>query len=298
MNARAVGLRRYTADADFEEKKHPRGKGGQFTSGAGSSGSAPTKEIPEGASTEEVWRDLKTKNWHPDREAWHQSITENALHGKESPQGRAPLALIMGGGTASGKTTVAKKVGAANENAVHVDADAIRNLIPEYEKFKAIEKKTASARVHEEASYLAKLTLAKAIAAKKDLIYDATSSGKNAQATAMLVNKLASEGYDVHALFVDVDLAVAQERAESRANNKKSESFGRYVPSDVLEKTHSGAAANFMLMKESSLLKSAKLYGNNGDHPEPIWSRENKEEPNVHDKEAWKSYQHKASSGI
>src|SRR6185369_843496 len=152
-----------------------------YGGGPGSGCHGPNCGRPEGphsVSTEERFRDAKTGEWTPERQAFHQSIVDAAVAGKEPAEGRRPIAYVMGGGTASGKTTASERVIGKNPGAVRVDPDEIKFKIPEFADYKKAEPKTASAMVHEESSYITKKVMAETIARGLDLTYDATTSGK------------------------------------------------------------------------------------------------------------------------
>lgn len=264
-----------------------------------------------GQTTEDVWRDHNTGEWEPQREAWHQAFANDYIEGKTPAVGRAPKAIILGGGTASGKTNLAKKLGMDDPNAVHIDADAIKPQIPEFDQLREQEgtqptqtqlrnPNLATTRVHEESSYIAKLALAKAVAGKLDVIYDATSSGRGGGTLAGIVNKLSSEGYEIHGLFVDVPIEEAMQRAERRAADASDPAgFGRHIPAEAMKTTHTGSAANFMLMKNSPMFKSIKLYdtrGKIGSEPTLVYSKINREQGQVLDNAKWEEYKKKAAS--
>lgn len=265
-------------------------------------------DIPPGKTTEDVYRDKTTGEWDKDREAWHQAYAESYITGKKPAEGRNPSALILGGGTASGKSTMARKLGADNPNAVHVDADSIKPDIPEFKQLKEQEgdqpiqtyarnPNLAATRVHEESSYLAKLAMAKAVANKLDIIYDATSSGKGGGTLAGIVAKLAAEGYDVHGLWADVPEEMATQRAAERADDPTDPAgFGRHIPQQAMHDTHVGAAANFLLMKNSPIFHQISLYDTSGnDKPKLIYSRgEGETKGHVYDSAKWEYYKAKA----
>ena len=272
----------------------------------------PKKFIPLGQTTEEAWKDPKTGEWDAKREEWHQAFAEREIAGKTPVQGRPPIAIIMGGGTASGKSTLARKIAGDDPNMVHVDADGIKPRIPEHEELRKAEgdqptatatrnPNLASSREHEESSYIAKLTMAKAAANGLDVLYDATSSGKG---LAIMINKMASEGYDVHLLFADVPEHIAAARAESRAANPNDPAgFGRHIPEEAMHNTHVLSAANYILMKDSSMLKSARAYDTTEREPALMHSKgigfkgEDLGPGKIHDDSKWEYYTRKAAGG-
>jgi predicted kinase len=265
----------------------------------------PTKPIPPGKTTEDVWKDPVTRKYAPEREEWHQQFADDAIAGKVPAVGRRPIAVILGGGTASGKSTLARRIGAENPNDVHVDADSIKPQIPEHADLREQEGEQptqtfqrnpnlASSREHEESSDIAKLILAKAAANGLDIVYDATSSGNS---LAGIVNSLHMKGYDVRGVFADVPEDIAMVRAEKRAADPSDPAgFGRHIPISAMHSTHTGAAANFMLYKDSPMFDSMKLYNTIGDAPKLVYSRIGSEKGVVDDPEYWEFYKKKAAS--
>lgn len=228
----------------------------------------PTKPLLPGQTTEEAWKN-KNGEWDAKREAWHQAVAEKAIEGKVASGHRE--ATILGGGTASGKTTLSKQLVGDNKNTVRVDADEVKLVIPEYEKLKQTDPKTAAGIVHEEASYIAKLTMAKSVARGLDVIYDATSTGKGALS---MLQKLASEDYKVHVLFADVPIEVAKVRAIDRANDPTNKAgYGRIIPDELMENSHRLAAANFMKMKDMPEAHAVHLYDTTGKTPKVVYAR-------------------------
>lgn len=253
----------------------------------------PVKDIPAGQSTEDAWKDKATGKYAPEREAWHQSFADNEIAGKVAPVGRKPLALLMGGGTASGKSTIARKIEGNNPNSVHVDSDEYKPQIPEHAQLMKENPDTATERVHEESSDLAKLILAKAVANNLDIVYDATSAGTS---LAKVVTSLKDKGYEVHGVFADVPEDMAVQRADARANDPNDSSFGRHVPLSAIHATHVGAAANFMVYRSSPLFDTISLYDTTGKIPSLVYNREGRNQGQVYDDAFWKYYQKKAAS--
>ena len=287
-----------------------RDQSGKWTREGGSDGAEKPqwKKVPLGKTTEDVFRNPETGEWDKDREAWHQKFAEDALTGKKA-SGEKPIATILGGGTASGKSTFSKQIMSRHPNDVWVDADSIKPKIPEYDEMRAQEGKQpiqteernpnlAASRVHEESSALAKLILAKAIANKLDVLYDATSSGGTGTLNKM-ITKLHDSGYKVKLVFADCPIGEAMQRAEMRAADPSDPAgFGRHIPAVSMRSTHSGSAANFVMIKDSPLIDTVKLYNTSGPvgtTPKLIYSRDENGKGQVHDAEKWKYYREKAA---
>jgi predicted ABC-type ATPase len=245
-------------------------------------------QLKPGQTTEDVYR-KPNGEWDEDRAAFHKRVIDSYIQGKTKVN-EPPEFTLLGGGTASGKTTLSNQILGNRPNTVRIDPDEIKKLIPEYAGLKKSDPEKASFRVHEESSYLSKAILAAAAAKGLNITLDSTSSGGS---TAKLIPKLASAGYHIHALFADIPVSVAKQRSFDRANNPSSPSFGRYVPDDVLEDSHKGAAANFMRLKDMPEVSSAQLFDNT-DKPLLVYGRAGKSNPIVFDDDRWSNYQRKA----
>lgn len=172
-----------------------------------------------------------------DREALHRSIVARAL-GKagSTASGRPPLAVLIGGGTASGKTSLRKsavegELQKLGVQAATVDADEIKEQIPEYEAFKAAHPKDAARLVHRESCDIAVMLLKELLRLKKHFIYEGTMA--RTERYLQLVGALRRHGYEIHVYVVDVPLLTALRRSDERARVT-----GRKVPHSIIRYTH------------------------------------------------------------
>lgn len=251
----------------------------------------PTRPLKRGESTEEAWK-TEDGRWEENREAWHRAIVDNFLAGRKQ-MSNPPEATIMGGGTAVGKTTLGKQINGDDSNMARIDSDDIKNAIPEYAELKKSDPSRAAMLVHEESSYIAKSILAEAAARGLNFTYDSTSTGG---ATQPLIQRLAGAGYKVNALFADIPTELARQRAADRAANPNSGTgFGRVVPDYVIENSHTGAAQNFLKVREMPELSSARLYDTTERTPRLVYQRNGTAKPIIHEPDKWDAYQKKAS---
>lgn len=172
-----------------------------------------------------------------DRQALHDRIVESSLAGK-IPVAR-PQYNVLGGGGGSGKTTLIKSGRVpllTNRNSVMVNADDIKEKLPDYVSMNARGDKRAAAYVHEESSYLAKRTQAAAFERGLNVTLDGTGDGK----LSGLQGKIQAgkdAGYTVNGIYVTVPSDVAVARAEARGART-----GRFVPETVLRRTHAAVS--------------------------------------------------------
>lgn len=191
---------------------------------------------------------LENGNYYGYRETLHESILNQAL--KKGETSKKPIAVLVGGGTASGKSTVLNKeiMPIFQENKVKVvmiDADDFKNQLPEYGSFKRKNTKSAAFRVHEESADLTEIAIDRSIKQKKNLIFDGTM--KNKPKYKKLMKRLRKNGYKVSIVVVIVPVEIAKQRARERAKRT-----GRFVPMSVVEKSHAGVPATFKAIKKDA----------------------------------------------
>ncbi|MBC1794987.1 zeta toxin family protein [Listeria booriae] len=109
------------------------------------------------------------------RRQLHEDIARHFLSGAQS---QGMIAIILGGGSGAGKTSVITDI-IGTKGFVVVDSDAIKEHIPEYSKFMQQHISTASDLVHEESTDIAKNLLHTAIQSRLSLIYDGTFANHN-----------------------------------------------------------------------------------------------------------------------
>lgn len=113
----------------------------------------------------------------PEREAVHKKIIDDILAGKEPVKGQATMTML-GGGPASGKSSVMSADTSNDKHAITVDPDYIKTKLPGY---KELSKKSSDAAniFHEESSALAKRLASVAYNENFNVIYDGTGDGSN-----------------------------------------------------------------------------------------------------------------------
>lgn len=186
---------------------------------------------------------LKNGNYKPARAKQHKKYIDSKLaEGTTAAKGDKPIVWLMGGGGASGKGTILKKLrkdGTIPEKGfVHADPDDFKTTTKEYKKLSKLGDYRAASVVHKESSDVVSDLVAAAIKAKKNLIIDKTL-GKPEKALA-LINKLKTEGYDVRLVGVTVDPSEALVRALTRYFGS-----GRLVQASAILRAHKGFNANF-----------------------------------------------------
>lgn len=180
-----------------------------------------------------------------ERQALHEQIINNALEGV--PKSEDPTLHLLGGGPASGKSTMlsSDQVNVpTGKEAVQINADDIKGQIPEYVNMVAAQDPNAAMFSHEESSYIAKEIQARAYANGQNVVLDGTGNSK----LESLVGKIDTAhayGYKVVGNYATVPSDVAVERANARAANPNSDSFGRVVPESVIREIHASVSSVF-----------------------------------------------------
>jgi len=225
----------------------------------------------KGVTTKQLFYDEATKKWNPERRAMHQAGAERVVAGKVAATGRKPIAIIMGGGTGVGKTTVSDALLAGDPNRAKINPDDMKGLSPEFEPWKATDPINAAGRVHFESKAITHLALAKTMARGLDFTYDSTTSANGGPA---LIKLLIKQGYDVRVMFVDIPLSEAISRADSRAKTSPNPiDRNRLVDHGIIKMSHVGSAEKFFIIKDIPGLTRVQLYDNTGKVPRLIYER-------------------------
>jgi predicted ABC-type ATPase len=217
----------------------------------------------------------------PERQKLHTKIEDSFLSKvKPVPPNEKPVAILMMGGPASGKSSMVRALGTDESTFVAADADAVKEQIPEYRKAVSARARNAAAMVHEESSDIVKKVRAKAIDQNKNLIVDGT--GAKADSYISTIKKLKEKGYHTNLMLADMDPDVALPRAKARA-----EKTGRYVPDSFITDAYPKIPGNFMQV--AKLVDEFAVYDTRGKPPKLVWSKANGVEK-IHDEEWHKKF--------
>ncbi len=188
--------------------------------------------------------------------------------GVEVPADAVPVVYATGGGGGAGKSTILKRLQADGiidlTGAVTVNADEIKDFIPEFAQFKAAGDGRGSFFVHEESSQLAKNlmdALLKPENTRFNFVYDATLANKS-KGLAMMQRWMDS-GFVVHFIGVTIDPHEAMIRAVLRGKGS-----GRWVPSAALVAAHTGF--NTAVLDYMEIADRANLFDNTPPSPTDV----------------------------
>jgi hypothetical protein len=274
--------------------------------------------LPKPPETLDPGHELLRPHWDPDkpdlqdmspeREALRNDmVDERFKDAKPVPKGERPVAVVMGGGGASGKGTILRLLAARGflpEGHVHLDPDEFKTGsekkgwrgIPEYQHIMKAGDWRSATTTHEESGLLFKRARERATGGvdgkgkKYHVVLDRTlGDPEKAQAE---IDALRKAGYAIHLVGTSVDPEAAIARAVKRAKRTN-----RWVPLTALLKAHKGFSQGFE--GYASQVDSAQLYDNNvpeGTQPTLTAERKPGESAlSILDREAYNSFERKAS---
>jgi len=174
-----------------------------------------------------------------ERQALHDSIVKEAISGV--PKSSDPTFFMLGGGPASGKSSLITRgdVAVPNTNkgeAVLVNPDDYKIQLPEY-KQQPVDN--AANYTHEESSYIAKRIQNEAFANGQDIVLDGTGDSSYDKASSK-IQKARDNGYKVKAYYATIPIEEALKR-----NNDRALKTGRKVVPAVLIETHASVSRIF-----------------------------------------------------
>lgn len=176
-------------------------------------------------------------NYTPQRKLLHQNIVSGFMHGVKTGQDK-PEVHFMGGGPASGKSSVIRSGQVMlPDSHVSIDPDAIKHQMPDFKIGTALKHGPVASHAHEESSDVANMLRDTAAAEKAHVVVDGTGDSGYAKMAAK-VEAMKAKGYKAVANYVTVGTDEAVRRAQARAADPKSDSYGRMVPEDVIRGTH------------------------------------------------------------
>jgi predicted ABC-type ATPase len=235
-------------------------------------------KVGDAADSLDMHTDKASGKLTPQRAALHEKIVKENLAGHVGKD--KPVATFLGGGPASGKSTVMKDVG----DQLVVDPDGIKAKLPEYKKMVANKDKRAAAFAHEESSHLAKRVMSEAAKKKLDFTLDGTGdSGYDKMSKK--VAEARKNGHTIDAKYVTVDTDEAVRRATKRAART-----GRMVPETTIRATHAAVSRTFGEAIKKNLFDTAELWDNNGREPKLIGRKLAGGPFQVHDRAAWEKF--------
>jgi predicted ABC-type ATPase len=200
------------------------------------------------------------------RQKLHTTIIDGFLNEGQIPaKGEKPVAILMGGGSASGKgTLLSQLIGNGvipKKGFVRIDPDLVKESIPAYKKITDAGDHRAANLAHAESSDVALSLRQQAMNENKHMIIDKTLG--NPEKAKALIKELKDAGYDVKLIGVTVDPGEALVRNLLRFMKES-----RMVPPGALLEIHKGFNKNFKAYAKQ--VGEGRLYDTTGKVPKLI----------------------------
>jgi predicted ABC-type ATPase len=173
-----------------------------------------------------------------DREKLHGEIMQQLLSPDKlrtalPPPGEKPTFIILGGRGGSGKSWFKDKIYDSSKCVV-LDADEIKNKIPEFKGWNAQD-------VHEESSDILEQMLSTCIRNGLNVVLDATM--KTSTSAMAKVLRMKAAGYNAEAHYMHLPRQEAAKRAIGRFKTGDGDYSGRYVPVEIVLKNTSNESS-------------------------------------------------------
>jgi len=216
----------------------------------------PTKKLLGGAlSTAELYSlgepqpGVPVRVPYDDERAFlHNDILAHFFKGKTPPPGK-PHAVFTAGGPSSGKTSVLDanpELLPPAEHTIHIDPDAIKEMLPEYQELRKAKDRYAAKAVHRESGDIAARMLLEAMEQGFHVVIDGTGDSGQGEFVKQLETvrghdpETGESRYTVDLIYVNAPVEQAISWAISRA-----ERTGRFVPVPVIRRQHAQVSRNF-----------------------------------------------------
>jgi HK97 family phage portal protein len=231
-------------------------------------------------------------DWTPERRRMHEEVIADAT--ANVPRSAEPTLYMMGGGPASGKSTITRS-GAVKHPDKHVLAnpDVFKEDVPEYRAGLAAKRETAAPEAHEESSYLNKRTMKVAAENGQDVVWDGTGDNSVSKLEEQ-VKVFRSKGYKIQADYVTCDTEVAVKRSQDAAKNPKSDRYGRNVPVDAIRETHARVSEIWPEAVSRGLFDRSDLYDTTSSGKPVLIARARGTAIDIQDKAAYQRFLDKA----
>ena len=161
------------------------------------------------------------------RKKLHKDIIAKFKEGVVCIENNKPIAILMGGSPASGKSTFLREYAPylLKEEILRIDADEVRSMLPEYEGWNA-------SQTHLETKDIVNTLLSDktiGLPCDTDIIYDGTMNSNKSYLP--LIKVLRKLGYEIFVVYIDkVPKDVIVDRALKRYGKS-----GRFVPLEVID---------------------------------------------------------------
>lgn len=220
----------------------------------------PTVAVKRFVHTLDAHRDPRTGEFTEERKRLHAKIMDSLFEGKTPvPEGQQPTFVLMGGGSASGKSTIIRSGHVTlpdEDSTVKIDCDEIKAILPEFRPLaKAGEPRSASF-VHEESSDLGKAAMRRGFSGRYNVVLDGTGDG-SMESLMKKIKAARAAGYRVVANYATVDTDEAVRRSMARAQKEPDRGI---VPESVIRQNHAAVSAIFPEAVKAGMFDEARVY--------------------------------------
>jgi predicted ABC-type ATPase len=167
------------------------------------------------------------------RQSLHRMIESEILENSHSAVSDKPHLIFTAGIYGAGKSEVVAGLhynGIVDINSfLYLDPDRIKEMIPEYEKFKQINSESAATLVHMESGDIMEKILFTLLTRKINILVDGSLRHKDYSASLINLSRKLSPQRDISIVYVDTSVEEAIQRANSRAGRT-----GRHVPEEQI----------------------------------------------------------------
>ena len=221
----------------------------------------------------------------------HKPIIDKIVSSVDSPpDGMKPVAVLIGGGAGSGKSTVISSIvkpfmDSTGLKFANMDCDELKPLLPEFPMFLQENPKSAYSRVHRESSDLCGECLDVLMKQSKCFMFSGIMG--DAQRTKGMIDKLNKLGYEVHLVCIDVPIDLAISRASKR---------DRFMSDSIITTSHRKFASAFNQLFNYPGVSSCELYDNSqppGQPPTLIM-----DQSGVHNQTLYNNFMKKSKEGL
>lgn len=186
---------------------------------------------------------------------------------KNSGSDEKKISIFIGGGSGSGKSGFRNDILEKHPDLLVIDADEMKELIPEYKDLQSEDPILAASIVHDESSDMANTLFNTAVDEALSFLFDGTlKSWEKYQAYFLL---LKNSGFEINLIIIDVPVELAIERAESRYREALQENKSpRNVNVKIIENTHKQIPKSFENLKDHC--DSWIIYDTEDDYYNPV----------------------------
>lgn len=204
--------------------------------------------------------DMQTQAAYQDRNG-HYLKSRTKIHDRllvkyqHKPSQQDPVLHLIAGGTASGKTTVAKIEHASLRDPAIVNMDMPRSELPEFKEVVGTEK---AGLLQEEASDIRDKILMSALGHNNDIALDAVGSAGLAQK----LDALQHAGYKIAVSYIHSPIEESLQMAANRAQTATNPADKRVIPEAVMRASHDKARGALPLLMGQG--REVKIYDRSG----------------------------------